>query len=133
MDVVSPTSQLLVASENGFGKRTDLSRYNAQTRGGRGVITMNVTPKTGPIVDAAVVEPDDKLMVLTEKGVTIRMDIASIRETGRTAQGVTLIRVDSGDRVTTIERLLDTAEVEEQATAAAEAKDKQNGTNGSGK
>ena len=69
-------------------------------------------------------EPDDKLMVLTEKGVTIRMDIQTIRETGRTAQGVMLIRVDSGDQVVTIERLLDTASVEEQATAAAEAKEK---------
>ena len=123
VDVVSATSQLLVVSEKGFGKRTDLSRYTAQKRGGRGLITMNVTNKTGPIVDAAVVEPDDKLMVITERGVTIRMDIATIRETGRSAQGVTLINLDNGDIVTTITRMIDTEDIEAQANATAEAKE----------
>ena len=84
---------------------------------------MNVTNKTGPIVDAAVVEPDDKLMVITERGVTIRMDIATIRETGRSAQGVTLIKIDDGDRVTTITRMIDTEDIEAQANATAEAKE----------
>ena len=123
MDLVSPTSQLLVCSEKGFGKRTDLSSYRAQTRGGRGLITMNVTSKTGPIVDAAVVEPEDKLMVLTESGVAIRMDVQPIRATGRSTQGVTLIKVATGDRVVTIERLLSTDEVEAEANAAAEESD----------
>lgn len=127
MDVVSPTSQLLVCSEKGFGKRTDLASYRAQSRGGKGIITMNVTPKTGPIVDAAVVEPADKLMVLTEKGVNIRMEIATIRSTGRSTQGVTLIKVGEGDKVATIERLISTEEVEAEANAEAE---KQNGSNG---
>jgi len=121
VDVISPTSQLLVCSEKGFGKRTDLSSYRAQGRGGRGIITMNVTTKTGPIVDAAVVEPEDKLMVLTESGVAIRMDVAPIRATGRSTQGVTLIKVGPGDRVVTIERLIDTEEVEAEANAAAES------------
>jgi len=119
MDVVSPTSQLLVASENGYGKRTDLASYRAQSRGGKGIITMNVTPRTGPIIDAAVVEPDDKLMVLTESGITIRMDIRGIRSTGRSAQGVKLINLTDGDRVATIERLISTEEAEEAANAAA--------------
>ena len=123
VDVVSATSQLLVVSEKGYGKRTDLSRYTAQKRGGRGLITMNVTNKTGPIVDAAVVEPDDKLMVITERGVTIRMDIATIRETGRSAQGVTLINLDTADSVTTITRLIETDDLEAQANAIAEAKE----------
>lgn len=117
MDVVSPTSQLLVCSENGFGKRTDLKSYRAQSRGGKGVITMNVTSKTGPIVDAAVVEPTDKLMVLTQKGITIRMEVETIRATGRSTQGVTLINLDSGDTVCTIERLVDTEEVEQAANS----------------
>jgi len=120
MDLISPTSQLLVCSEKGFGKRTDLSSYRAQGRGGRGIITMNVTSKTGPIVDAAVVEPEDKLMVLTEAGVAIRMDVGPIRATGRSTQGVTLIKVGSADRVVTIERLIDTDEVEAEAAAAQE-------------
>ena len=120
MDVVSPTSQLLVASRNGFGKRTDLASYRAQTRGGRGVTTMNITTKTGPIVDAAVVEPDDKLMVLTQKGITIRMEIGGIRATGRSTQGVKLINLEAGDRVATIERLISAEDVEMVANAEAE-------------
>ena len=121
MDLVSSTSQLLVASENGFGKRTDLASYRAQSRGGRGVITMNVTSKTGPIVAAAVVEPDDKLMVLTDKGVTIRMEIGGIRAAGRSTQGVKLINLDTGDKVCTIAPLVDTESVEAEANALAEA------------
>lgn len=117
MDVVGPNSQLLVCSANGFGKRTDFTDYRDQTRGGRGLITMNVTSKTGPIVDAAVVEPDDKLMVLTESGVAIRMDIQPIRKTGRSAQGVKLINLNDGDRVSTIEPLISTEDAEEAANA----------------
>ncbi len=117
MDLVSPTSQLLVASEKGFGKRTELSMYREQSRGGRGVITMNVTPKTGPIVDAVVVEPADKLMVLTQSGVAIRMEIGTIRAAGRSTQGVKLINLDTGDRVATIERLVDTEAIEAEVEA----------------
>ncbi len=114
MDVVSPTSQLLVASENGFGKRTSLELYRDQSRGGRGIKTMDITTKTGSIVDAAVVEPDDKLMVITRKGITIRMEIGTIRGTGRSAQGVKLINLDDTDKVSTIERLIDASSVVEE-------------------
>jgi DNA gyrase subunit A len=124
MDVVSPTSQLLVCSTSGFGKRTDLASYRAQSRGGKGIITMNITSKTGPIADAAVVEPEDKLIVLTENGVAIRMNIADIRSTSRSTQGVKLINLDEGDKVATIERLIDTEEAEQ---AANEAHEKRNG------
>jgi DNA gyrase subunit A len=123
MDVVSPTSQLLVASEKGYGKRTDLSLYRAQGRGGKGIITMDVTSRTGPIIDAAVVEPDDKLMVLTEAGIAINMDIKTIRSTGRSAQGVRLINLNDGDKVVAIERLIETDEVEAVANAEAEARE----------
>ncbi len=125
MDVVTGTSQLLVCSANGYGKRTDFTDYRDQSRGGRGLITMNVTSKTGPIVDAAVVELDDKLMVLTEAGVAIRMDIAPIRKTGRSAQGVKLINLNDGDHVTTIEPLLSTEDAEEAANAELAEKEAQ--------
>ena len=125
MDVVTSTSQLLVCSANGYGKRTDFTDYKGQSRGGRGLITMNVTNKTGPIVDAAVVELDDKLMVLTESGVAIRMDIAPIRKTGRSAQGVKLINLNEGDRVSTIEPLLSTEDAEEAANAELAEKEAQ--------
>ncbi len=119
VDVVSPTSQLLVCSVNGYGKRTDLSKYRAQGRGGRGLKTMDVTTKTGPIIDAAVVEPEDKLMVLTESGVTIRMDIGTIRATGRSTQGVKLINLGDGDKVATIERLLSADDIEQEPDETA--------------
>jgi DNA gyrase subunit A len=125
MDVVTGTSQLLVCSTNGYGKRTDFTDYRDQTRGGRGLITMNVTTKTGPIVDAAVVEPDDKLMVLTESGVAIRMDIGPIRKTGRSAQGVKLINLNDGDHVSTIEPLISTEDAEEAANAELAEKEAQ--------
>ena len=105
MDVVRPTSQLLVVGERGIGKRTDLANYKAQTRGGRGLITMQITEKTGPIVDAAVVEPDDRLMIITKNGITIRMEVAGIRSAGRSTQGVKLINLEPGDQIASIERL----------------------------
>ncbi len=114
MDVVDDTSELLVASVNGYGKRTTMNSYHAQGRGGRGVRTMNITERTGPIVDVAVVQIEDKLMVLTEKGITIRMDVSTIRNTGRTAQGVRLINLETGDRVVTIERVVDTEQIDDE-------------------
>ncbi len=119
MDVVDDTSELLVASINGYGKRTTMNSYHAQGRGGRGVRTMNITDRTGPIVDIAVVQIEDKLMVLSEKGITIRMDVSTIRNTGRTAQGVKLINLESGDRVVTIERVVDTEQITETETDGA--------------
>ena len=94
---------------------------------------MDVTSKTGPIIDAAVVEPEDKLMVLTESGVTIRMDIASIRAAGRSTQGVKLISLDDGDKVVTIERLIRTEEVEEVVNNELEGKSQMEGVADSGK
>lgn len=114
MDLVQSGGQLLVASANGYGKRTDLASYRAQSRGGKGIKTMDVTSRTGPVVDAAVVEPADVLMVLTESGVAIRINIAEIRSAGRSTQGVRLINLAPGDQVATIERLVSTAVLEEQ-------------------
>jgi DNA gyrase subunit A len=120
MDLVRPTSQLLVVGERGIGKRTDLSQYRAQTRGGRGILTMDITEKTGPIVDAIVVEPDDRLMLITSNGITIRMEVGGIRAAGRSTQGVKLINLDAGDRVATIERLARPEDAESAGTAPTE-------------
>ncbi len=113
MDLVRSTSQLLVVGENGIGKRTDLGSYRAQTRGGKGIITMSVNEKTGPIVDAIVVEPDDRLMIITSNGITIKMEVMGIRAAGRSTQGVKLINLEPGDRASTIERLAKAEDVEE--------------------
>jgi DNA gyrase subunit A len=105
MDVVRPTSQLLVVGEKGIGKRTNLADYRAQTRGGKGILTMQITDKTGNIVDAVVVEPDDRLVIITKNGITIRMEVAGIRAAGRSTQGVKLINLEAGDSIASIERL----------------------------
>ncbi|MCC6729280.1 MAG: DNA gyrase subunit A [Chthonomonadales bacterium] len=123
MDVVRPTSELLVVGERGVGKRTALASYRTQSRGGKGLITMDITEKTGPIVDGVVVEPDDRLMIITSNGITIRMEVEGIRKTGRSTQGVKLINLDSGDRVARIERLARTEAAENAVRAQAEKKD----------
>ncbi len=123
MDVIAPDTrqQLLVVSENGLGKRTDLSKYTRQGRGGRGLKTMDVTTKTGPVIAAAIVHEDDKLMIISEKGVTIQTTIREIKETqSRKTQGVILMNLNTGDKVVTIERLVDTDEVEQEVIAAAQ-------------
>lgn len=112
MDVVRPTSQLLVVGERGVGKRTDLKDYRAQSRGGKGIITMDITEKTGLIVDAQVVEPDDRLMIITKNGIMIRMEVKTIRAAGRSTQGVKLINLEPGDSVATIERVARVDEAE---------------------
>ncbi len=115
-DIVNEANTLLVVSENGYGKRTDLSEYRLQGRGGSGILTMNCTDKTGKIVGAEIVEEDDKLLVMTVGGKGIRVRVKEIRTTGRVAQGVKLINLASGDMVRSIARIVqdtDDGELEE--------------------
>ena len=84
-------AQLLVAGENGLGKRTSFEEYRLQGRGGKGIITMKTTEKTGGVAGALTVRDDDELMLITNKGKMVRTRIKEIRETGRNAQGVKLI------------------------------------------
>jgi DNA gyrase subunit A len=109
-DVVRTECTLLVVGENGFGKRTPLDDYRVQGRGGSGILTMNVTAKTGKIVGAEVVEKDDKLIVMTTNGKAIRMRVSDIREVGRVAQGVKLIDLADGDQVRSIARVVQEAD-----------------------
>jgi len=117
MALLRPGAELLSATENGYGKRTSLESYRRQTRGGIGIKTMQVTEKTGKVVDAKVVDPDDKVIIITEQGIMIKILVSDIRATGRAAQGVRLIRVEEGDRVSSIARI-PTATTEEPESAA---------------
>ena len=119
MDVIRPTSQLLVVGEKGIGKRTNLADYRSQSRGGKGIITMDITEKTGNIVDAVVVEPEDKLMIITRNGITIRMEVAGIRAAGRSTQGVKLINLGAGDTIGSIERLARIEDAEDAGKTGA--------------
>jgi DNA gyrase subunit A len=91
--------ELLVVTENGFGKRTPLREYRTQARGGKGIYTIRLTEKNGPVSGALMVHETDELMIITAKGVVIRQGVPHISSQSRLAQGVTLIRLDEGDWV----------------------------------
>lgn len=104
--VVDDTLSLLVVGDNGYGKQTELAEYRVQGRGGSGILTMNVTDKTGVIVGAEIVEEDDRLLLMTTQGKAIRMKVKDVRKVGRIAQGVKLINLAAGDRVRSIARIV---------------------------
>ena len=97
-------STLLAITENGFGKRTELDEYRVQTRGGKGVITYKITPKTGVIVGVKIVNDEDDVMLITDTGTIIRLNVAEISILGRSTQGVTLMRTNEG-KVVSIEKI----------------------------
>jgi DNA gyrase subunit A len=99
MAIVTGNSTLLVAAENGLGKRTDFKSYPYRRRGGKGVKTMNVTEKTGLVVSAVTVTAEDELMLMTSSGQSIRIRVSEIRETGRVAQGVKLLTLKEGEKL----------------------------------
>ena len=107
--ITGANATLLAITENGFGKRTELDEYRVQTRGGKGVITYKVTPKTGNIVGIRIVEEADDVMLITDTGTIIRLNVAGISVLGRSTQGVTLMRTNEG-RVVSIEKITEKEE-----------------------
>lgn len=107
--IAGANATLLAITENGFGKRTELDEYRVQTRGGKGVITYKVTPKTGNIVGIRIVEEADDVMLITDTGTIIRLNVAGISVLGRSTQGVTLMRTNEG-RVVSIEKITEKEE-----------------------
>jgi DNA gyrase subunit A len=99
IEQVRPDDDVLTITSNGFGKITRVDRYRLQGRGGRGVINLRVTEKTGEVVRALPVGKDDKLLVVNSLGVSIDIPVASIRVTGRGAQGVRIMRLQPGAKV----------------------------------
>ena len=96
---------LLTITENGFGKRTELDEYRVQNRGGRGVITYKITPKTGKIVGVKLATSDEDVMLITDKGTIIRLNVDEVSVLGRATQGVTLMRTNDGGKVVSIETI----------------------------
>ena len=105
MGLVRPGSELLVATEFGYGKRTTLDDYRSKGRGIQGVRTMNISGKTGRIVDTEVVSQDDRIIIITEQGIMLRLKVGDIRSCGRSTQGVRLINLVAGDRIASLERI----------------------------
>jgi len=106
MLVVKREGTILVATEKGLGKRTDVIQYRTQTRGGKGVMTMRVTEKTGKMVSIMEVVDADDLIVITDKGVLMRQPVSHIRTIGRVTQGVKLVKLDDGSKISSISRVI---------------------------
>ena len=109
------STNVLVVSGKGFGKRTAIEEYRITNRGGKGVKTINVTDKTGPLIGILAVTEKEDLMITCKSGVTIRTSIATIREAGRATQGVKLIKLDDGDEIAAITKLNEHEADEEMA------------------
>jgi len=126
MVVIRRDATLLVVSEHGFGKRSELSEYRVQKRGGKGIITFKVTDKTGACVALKEVQPDDELMMITRHGIIIRVPVEGIRVIGRNTQGVKVMNLGSGDAVVDVARVVKEDEsgtdepAGEEATPSAE-------------
>ena len=96
---------VLAVCEQGYGKRTDIEEFRKQNRGGKGIILIDASERNGPVVDLKLVKSGDEVMLITDRGQTLRTRIDEIRETGRNAQGVRIMNVEEGERVVALERL----------------------------
>jgi len=121
MDVVDEKAHLLSVTENGYGKRSEVTEYRYQGRGGSGVINVRVTEKNGAVVGIKSVTDADQLLLITERGQLIRIKVKDIRETGRAAQGVRVIQLEEGDRVVGLAKLAEPDDTEEEAQASLPA------------
>ena len=116
--IVVPDATLLVAGENGIGKRTDFGEYRVQSRGGKGIITMKTGDKTGGVVGALTVKDTDEIMLITAGGQMVRIPVQGIRECGRNTQGVKLVNLDPGDKLLGIAPVISEERGEEVPAAA---------------
>jgi DNA gyrase subunit A len=111
---------VLTATENGFGKRTPITEYTRHGRGTKGMIAIQTSERNGKVVAATLVEPSDEIILITTGGILIRTRVAEIREMGRATQGVTLIAVEDGNKLSGLQRVVESdAEVETEAEADA--------------
>jgi DNA gyrase subunit A len=106
MVVIKREATILVVTERGLGKCSHIDDYRVQKRGGKGIITVNRTERTGDVVGVMEVLPEDEIMLITRQGVIIRSSVAQIRVTGRIAQGVRLVNLDDGDVLTAVARVI---------------------------
>jgi len=113
MLLVKREGTILVATEKGYGKRTEVLQYRTQTRAGKGVLTMRCTDKTGKMVNIMEVVDSDDLIVITDSGVLMRQPVSQIRAIGRVTQGVRLVKLDDGTNISSITRVIS----EEDATS----------------
>jgi DNA gyrase subunit A len=101
------TQSVLTATENGYGKRTSIVEYTRHGRGTKGMIAIQQSERNGKVVAATLVRPDDEIMLITDKGVLVRTRSSEIRELGRATQGVTLIALDDGRKLSGLQRIVE--------------------------
>jgi DNA gyrase subunit A len=100
-------ASVLTATENGYGKRTNISEYTRHGRGTKGMIAIQQSERNGKVVAATLVQADDEIMLITDTGVLVRTRVAEIREMGRATQGVTLIGLDEGAKLSGLQRIVE--------------------------
>ena len=129
MVVIKREATLLVVTQNGLGKCSEVSDYRVQKRGGKGILTLNRTSRTGDVVALMEVVPEDELMLMTRQGIAIRSKVSEIRVTGRAAQGVKLVTLDDQDEVSAVARVIpdDKDEGMEDLEGASESPDEESG------
>jgi DNA gyrase subunit A len=106
MELAQKEATVLTVTELGFTKRTPISQYRLQRRGGKGIINIKVTAKNGPAVRLKTVSDKDELMVITQNGMFLRCAVKDIRSTGRSAQSVRLIKLTDKDRVSSVAHVI---------------------------
>lgn len=126
MERIEPDSNLLVVSENGYGKQTSIDEYRVQTRGGKGIKTYNITEKTGALIGARIVLPGDEIMIINNIGVLIRLSVDDISTMGRSTSGVTLMRTKDETTLVSLAKIQETDEEE----ASEEISEETPGENG---
>ena len=114
LQVVSGPGTVLTVTENGYGKRTPIDEYRVQSRGGKGIINIKTSERNGGVVGVQYLHADEEVMLITEKGMIIRLNTADISAIGRNTQGVRLIQLDEGDHLVSIARLAEREEGEDR-------------------
>jgi DNA gyrase subunit A len=116
--VQDPSTTILVVSENGYGKRTELEDYRVTNRGGKGIKTINITEKTGPLIAIKAVTDKDDIMIINKSGLTIRLAVSDLRLMGRATQGVRLINIRSGDSIASVTDVIGSGEAADESDPA---------------
>jgi DNA gyrase subunit A len=107
MEVLKEGATILTVTANGYGKRTRTGEYRAQSRGGKGILTIKASKRNGPVVYSSQVSGQDELMIITGHGKIIRLSVSDISVIGRNTQGVRLINLGEGEKVVGVARVMD--------------------------
>ena len=121
IEVVDPESTMMAITENGYGKRTSFDEYRCQSRGGKGIISIQTTERNGKVVSAHAVHDDHRIMLISQNGQMICIGASDLRVIGRNTQGVRLVNLNEGDKLVSAAVLESEEEIEQEVQAVEEA------------